>query len=214
PLRRVAILGNAGGTTARAMGVFYPQARIDGVELDPDVTAVGRRYFGLDDNPRLHVVTADARPFLRSTKARYDLIVVDAYRPPYVPFYLATQEFFRLARSRLAPGGAIVLNVGSTPDDHRLAEGVSGTLATELPLVLSHARRGLTDEPVALDDMLAFLAENGPTTGILADLKFAGRERELVDALREHGLVERAIVSTSHVTTLQNLRRLEPQLAR
>ena len=112
PLRRVAILGNAGGTTARAMGVFYPQARIDGVELDPDVTAVGRRYFGLDDNPRLHVITADARPFLRRTHTRYDLIVVDAYRPPYVPFYLATQEFFRLARSRLAPGGAIVLNVG------------------------------------------------------------------------------------------------------
>jgi spermidine synthase len=137
PLRRVAILGNAGGTTARAMGVFYPQARIDGVELDPDVTAVGRRYFGLDDNPRLHVITADARPFLRSTKARYDLIIVDAYRPPYVPFYLATREFFRLARSRLAPGGAIVLNVGSTPDDHRLAEGVSGTLATEFPLVLT-----------------------------------------------------------------------------
>ena len=67
PLRRVAILGNAGGTTARAMGVFYPQARIDGVELDPAVTAVGRRYFGLDDNPRLHVITADARPFLRRT---------------------------------------------------------------------------------------------------------------------------------------------------
>ena len=54
-----------------------------------------------------------------------------------MPFYLATQEFFRLARSRLAPGGAIVLNVGSTPDDHRLAEGVSGTLATEFPLVLT-----------------------------------------------------------------------------
>ena len=137
PLRRVAILGNAGGTTARAMGVFYPQARIDGVELDPDVTAVGRRYFGLDDNPRLHVITADARPFLRRTHNTYDLIIVDAYRPPYVPFYLATQEFFRLARSRLAPGGAIVLNVGSTPDDHRLAEGVSGTLATEFPLVLT-----------------------------------------------------------------------------
>jgi hypothetical protein len=104
------------------MGVFYPQARIDGVELDPDVTAVGRRYFGLDDNTRLHVITADARPFLRRTHNTYDLIIVDAYRPTYVPFYLATQEFFRLARSRLAPGGAVVLNVGSTPDDHRLGD--------------------------------------------------------------------------------------------
>ena len=55
PAARVAILGNAGGTTARAFGVFYPQARVDGVELDPAVTAVGRRFFGMGDNPRLHV---------------------------------------------------------------------------------------------------------------------------------------------------------------
>ena len=38
PLRTVAILGNAGGTTARALGRYYPQARVDGVELDPVVT--------------------------------------------------------------------------------------------------------------------------------------------------------------------------------
>jgi len=137
PLRHVAILGNAGGTTARAMGVFYPRAQIEGVELDPAVSEVGRRYFGLDDNPRLKVITADARPFLRRTDERYDLILVDAYRPPYVPFYLATQEFFRLARSRLLPGGALVINLATVPDDHRFADAVSGTLATEFPLALS-----------------------------------------------------------------------------
>jgi spermidine synthase len=137
PLRRVAILGNAGGTTARALGVFYPETAVDGVEVDPAVTAVGRRFFGLGDNPRLRVITADARPFLRRTDDRYDLIVVDAFRPPYVPFYLATREFFRLARSRLTPGGAIVLNVGAVPNDHRLADGISGTLAAEFPLVLT-----------------------------------------------------------------------------
>jgi spermidine synthase len=133
----VAILGNAGGTTARALGVFYPEARIDGVEIDPAVTAVGRRYFGLGDNPRLRVITADARPFLRRTHARYDLILVDAYRPPYVPFYLTTREFFRLARSRLEPGGAVVINVATVPRDHRFADAVSGTLATEFPLALA-----------------------------------------------------------------------------
>ena len=53
PLRRVAILGNAGGTTARALGVFYPGAVVDGVELDPAVSRVGRRYFGMGDNPNL-----------------------------------------------------------------------------------------------------------------------------------------------------------------
>ena len=54
-----------------------------------------------------------------------------------MPFYLATREFFRLARSRLTPGGAIVLNVGAVPGDHRLADGVSGTLAADFPLVLT-----------------------------------------------------------------------------
>jgi spermidine synthase len=137
PLERVAILGNAGGTTARALGIYYPEADVDGVELDPAVTRVGRRYFGLGDNPRLAVHTADARPFLRSTDARYDLVVVDAYRQPYVPFYLATREFFRLVRDHLTPGGIVVLNVAAVPDDKRLVSAIGGTLATEFPQVLA-----------------------------------------------------------------------------
>src|SRR5262245_32167633 len=72
PLERVAILGNVGGTTARALGVYYPNADVDGVELDPAVSRVGRRYFGMGENPRLTVHDADARPFLRSTDERYD----------------------------------------------------------------------------------------------------------------------------------------------
>ncbi len=137
PAARVATLGNAAGTTARAYGVYYPDARIDGVEIDPAVTEVGRRWFGLDDNPRLTVHTADARPFLESAAARYDLILIDAYRQPYVPFYLATREFFRLCRERLAPGGIVALNVSTVPGDHRLAEGVAGTLRAEFPQVVT-----------------------------------------------------------------------------
>ncbi len=135
-LRRVAILGNAAGTTARALGVYYPEADIDGVELDPAVSRVGRRYFGLEDNPRLTVHDADARPFLRSTDELYDLVIVDAYHQPYVPFYLATREFFRLVRERLAPGGIVALNVAAVPDDHRLVEAIGTTLGSELPQVV------------------------------------------------------------------------------
>jgi spermidine synthase len=131
PLRSVAILGNAAGTTARALGVFYPGARVDGVELDPAVSSVGRKYFDMEDNPRLTVYDADARPFLRRTDERYDLIVVDAYHQPYVPFYLATREFFRLARERLEPGGILALNVASVPGDDSLLDGISGTLTHE-----------------------------------------------------------------------------------
>jgi len=137
PLGRVAILGNAAGTTARALGVYYPEAYVDGVELDPAVSRVGRRYFAMDENTRLTVHDADARPYLRSTERLYDLIVVDAYRQPYVPFYLATREFFRLVREHLAPGGIVALNVAAVPDDKRLVRAVGTTLAAELPQVLA-----------------------------------------------------------------------------
>ena len=136
PARKIAILGNAAGTTARAFGVFYPDAQIDGVEIDPTVTAVAETYFGLGDNPRLTVRTADARPFLLTTKDRYDLIFIDAYRQPYVPFYLATADFFKLCLDRLNPGGIVALNVSTVPGDDRLSASIAGTLATQFPLVM------------------------------------------------------------------------------
>ena len=108
---------------------------IDGVEIDPKVTEVGRRYFGLGDNPRLHVITADGRPYLAGTDKRYDIIAVDAYHQPYIPFYLATEEFFRLVRDHLAPGGAVALNVAAVPGDERLSDALGTTMLTEFPSV-------------------------------------------------------------------------------
>ena len=62
PLERVAILGNAAGTTARALGVYYPDAGVDGVELDPAVTRVGREYFGLRTSPASPCTTPTRAP--------------------------------------------------------------------------------------------------------------------------------------------------------
>jgi SAM-dependent methyltransferase len=127
------IVGNAGGTISRAYARFWPRVAIDGVEIDPVVTEAGRRFLGLADNPRLRVVTADGRPYLERTRRRYDLIVVDAYHQPYVPFYLATEEFFRLARRHLRPGGILALNVAAVPRSHRLSDAVGSTLLAAFP---------------------------------------------------------------------------------
>jgi hypothetical protein len=127
------VIGNAGGTMGRAYGRFYPRIAIDGIELDPAVNRVARRYFGAGDNPRMRLIAADGRPFLEQTRERYDLIVVDAYRQPYVPFYLATSEFFRLAREHLRSGGAIALNVAATPGDRKLSDAIGTTLLTAFP---------------------------------------------------------------------------------
>jgi spermidine synthase len=135
PPRSVAILGDAAGTTARAYGHFFPQARVDGVEIDPALTDVGRRLFDLR-GPNLHLHTADARPFLRRATRRWDLIVVDAYRQPYIPFYLATREFFALVRRHLTPDGMVVVNVGHPEGSDRLEKVLSATMGRELRTVL------------------------------------------------------------------------------
>ncbi|MCW2985629.1 MAG: Spermine synthase, partial [Conexibacter sp.] len=129
PPRSIAILGSAAGTVARAYGHFFPATRIDAVEIDPRLTQVGRDLFDLHA-PDLHTHAADARPWLRATKRRFDVIYVDAYRQPYIPFYLATKEFFRLvgaaaeprrdgARQRRPPGGVSAPRAGAVGDDGR-----------------------------------------------------------------------------------------------
>jgi spermidine synthase len=149
--RNMLVIGNAGGTIARMYGVFYPRVAIDGVELDPSVTEAGRRFLGLNDNSRLHVYTADGRPFLQRTHRRYDLIVVDAYRQPYVPFYLATREFFALARRHLQPGGILALNIAKVPGDDRLTRAVDTTLLAAFPQVWRWPALRFNDLVMALD---------------------------------------------------------------
>jgi spermidine synthase len=136
PPRRVAILGFAGGTTATAYARYFPDTRIDGVEIDGELLDLAREYFGLRDRPELELHSEDARPFLRRSEHRYDAIFADAYRQPYIPFYLATREFFELASEHLAPGGVLVLNVGHPEGSERLEGVLSETLAAVFPHVV------------------------------------------------------------------------------
>jgi spermidine synthase len=151
PVHDVLVIGNAGGTIPRAYSVFYPGAHVDGVEIDPAVTEAARRYMGLDDIPNLHTVTEDGRTFLRSTGKRYDLVIVDAYREEYVPFYMATREFFSLVRQHLRSGGAVALNVAQVPEDHSLPDAIGGTVATVFPQVWSWPALRFNQLVVGLD---------------------------------------------------------------
>lgn len=80
-------------------------------------------------------------------------------------------------------------------------------------LVLSHSSRDVAPDPLPLDDALAFLAQQ-PSLGLLADVKNGGYEQELVEAIRSHGLVDRALVSTMDLSILREVIRLEPGVRR
>ena len=170
-VRRVAIVGLAGGTAARQAAAFFPRVQIDGWEVDPALLDVGRRYFGLRDIAGLHAYVDDGRRGLRGTPNRYDLIILDAYRPPYIPPHLTTVEFFALVRAHLTPTGVVALNVGRTPEDRRLVDAFAATLRQVFPTVygmdVPHAwntilyasARPLPEPAAALEDNAAALAQ-------------------------------------------------------
>ncbi len=169
PPRRVAILGNAAGTTARAYGRLFPRTAIDGVEIDPDLSEIGRRYFAMRA-PHLEVHDEDARPFLRRTDHRYDVIVVDAYRQPYIPFYLATKEFFELCRDRLQPGGVLLINIGHPEGQDDLEKALAATMGD----VFAHVRR----DPIEDTNTLG-IASDAPLSAAALRRRVPGLPREI-----------------------------------
>jgi spermidine synthase len=140
--RSVAFLGLAGGTSARQYRLaFGDQLDITGVEIDPEILAAGHRYFHLGD-AHANEVVSDARYWLDTQAGHYDVMVLDAYRQPYIPFHLTTSEFFQQVKAHLNPGGALAVNVGRTATDYRLVDALASTMAAVFPSVF------LIDDPI------------------------------------------------------------------
>jgi spermidine synthase len=131
---RTLMIGLAGGTAARQLLAAYPGTTIDGVEIDETVVEIAREYFAMTD-PRIIVHIEDGRYFLRTTGERYDVIAIDAYRQPYIPFQLTTREFFTEAAERLNPCGVVAVNAGRTDTDYRLVDVLASTMRDVFPAV-------------------------------------------------------------------------------
>ncbi len=105
----------------------------------------------------------------------------------------------------------IELDVLWRPDGHpRLPT------AERSPLVVAHDWHDAERRtPMTLEEALDAFAQ-APLEGVEIDLdiKLPGREDEMVAAVRERGLVERAMVSTMEISTLNRIRKLEPGLRR
>lgn len=105
-------------------------SEVDVVEIDPAVIDVGRRYFKLDEHPRVHAYAGDARRFLNESAGGYDFIFGDAYNGvQHIPSHLVTREFFSVVKSRLSPGGVFMMNVITAVEGEK-AELLGHVLAT------------------------------------------------------------------------------------
>lgn len=105
-------IGSGGGRFATFVSsLLQGVGTVTTVELDEEVIRLSEKYFGLVNRDNLRIVHSDGRMFLMETNDKYDIIVVDAYRGPFVPFHLLTKEFYDIAMERLSDGGVLVQNV-------------------------------------------------------------------------------------------------------
>jgi len=110
-LRRVLVVGVGGGTLPGFLLRHFPNVKVDAVDIDPAVVDIAHRFFELPKSKRLRVEVGDGRWYVEKSRARYDLIILDAYGAESVPPHLATIEFLHSVRRHLTPGGGIVANL-------------------------------------------------------------------------------------------------------
>ena len=168
-VKRMAIVGLAAGTTARQATAVYGPIPIDGYELDPKIIEVGQQYFG-ENLPNLIVHIGDGRWNLEQSPHKYDIIAVDAYRPPYIPAHMTTQEFYQICYDHLTDQGVVTINVGSVPGDRRLINGLATTMATVFPSI------HIMDIPGTLNTMIFATKQPTNETDFPANLSRLSQE--------------------------------------
>lgn len=105
--KRCLVIGLGAGLIPR----WYEQQGIvtDVVDIDPDVFAMAREYFGFKISGSSYV--ADARYFLNTTDKKYDYIVMDVFNGESAPVHILSRESLQALKSRLTPGGILGLNL-------------------------------------------------------------------------------------------------------
>lgn len=175
-VQRLCVVGLAAGTiSTQYTEVYGERVLIDGIEIDPAIVDAGRRFFGMTQ-PNLTVIVEDGRLALMQAQHQYDVIAIDAYRVPYVPWHLTTREFFAEAKAKLTANGVVVINVGRAVNmtagtqDRRLVEAMTATMLTVFPTVHTidvpqsfNTILIATAQPTTREALSANLARLGPT---------------------------------------------------
>ena len=112
--RTVLILGLGGGNIPRIIREYEARTgkeyQLTGVEIDPEVVRLGKKYFELDSYPRLEIVLADAKKFLLHNDQQFDLVAVDLFIDDVVPKVFEQSEMLLLLRNALSSQGVLLFN--------------------------------------------------------------------------------------------------------
>lgn len=136
---RVLVIGSGAGTIPHWLAVHVrpdiPGLRTDAVEIDGRAVELGHRWFNTARDDADFIVS-DGRAFIENSKEMYDVIISDTYSNQiYIPFHLATREYFTALRDHLEGGGLVAMNVNALNEDSELLQAIGTTLCEVFPLV-------------------------------------------------------------------------------
>ncbi len=103
------ILGLGCGNAAMIVSQKWPGTKITGVEIDPVVIEVGKKYFEMDKISNLIVIIGDALK-LRSVSEKWDLVLVDLYLGQDFPKEAESGEFIKGVKKILNKDGVVIFN--------------------------------------------------------------------------------------------------------
>ncbi len=112
----ILIIGLGGGVIPRALNSYFPEAKIDVVDIDSEVLNAAEKYFLFKPGKNISIHISDGRLFVErkissNTPAKYDMIILDAFDSSSIPGHLLTKEFLELIDHILDTKGVIVANV-------------------------------------------------------------------------------------------------------
>ena len=111
--KKVLFIGMGAGIMPRFINRYYPDCKIDIVEIDKAVPPIAEKYFGFKQNKNINIIIEDGRFYVNRSKKKYDLIVIDAYNATSIPFQLTTKEFFTKVEGMLNKDGVVVANIAN-----------------------------------------------------------------------------------------------------
>lgn len=140
---RVLIVGLGGGSMPHFLGRYDRKVKIDVVEIDPAIIQVAAQYFGVRSGGNLNIMNADGLEYLTNTRAKYDVIYMDAFLKPSantddtgVPVRMKTVNFYKSVQEKLKPDGIVVFNLnphaGQADDVKTIREAFSSTYVFRL----------------------------------------------------------------------------------
>lgn len=140
--KRSLVIGLGTGSTAGWLAEVPTMERVDVIELEPAVVEVARACEPVNhrvlDHPKVHLSVGDGRELLLTTADRYDVIFSEPSNPYRAGVAsLFTEDFYRAAIDRLAPGGIFVQWLQGYEVDAQVVRTVYATLNAVFPSVES-----------------------------------------------------------------------------